>query len=70
MRLPRLQCTVRRTMIAVAIIACVLGGSIEFIRLRWVAEAYHMRAARHATVERQLEHFLNDQGGVSRTGPV
>jgi hypothetical protein len=62
MRPPRVQFTVRRTMIAVATIACLLGGSIEFIRLRRVAKDFRVRAARHANIERQLEHFLNDQG--------
>jgi hypothetical protein len=62
MRPPRVQFTVRRTMIAVAIIACLLGGSIEFRRLRRVAKDSRVRAARHANIERQLEHFLNDQG--------
>jgi hypothetical protein len=57
-----LQFMVRRTMIAVAIIACLLGGSIEFARLRRAAQDYRARAARHATMERQLEHFFNDQG--------
>jgi hypothetical protein len=62
MRPPRVQFTVRRTMIAVAIIACFLGGSIEFIRLRRLAKDYRVRAARHAKMERQFEHFLSDQG--------
>ena len=62
MRPPCVQFTVRRTMLAVAIIACLLGGSIEFIRLRRAAVDYRVRAARHANIERQMEHFLNDQG--------
>jgi hypothetical protein len=62
MRPPRVQFTVRRTMILVATIACLLGGSIEFIRLRRVSEDFRVRAARHAHMERQIEHFLDDQG--------
>ena len=65
MRPPRVQFTVRRTMIVVAIIGCLLGGSIEFIRLRRVAEDYRVRAASHADMERQLQHFLNDHHVVS-----
>jgi hypothetical protein len=54
MRPPRVQFTVRRIMIAVAIIASLLGGSIEFRRLRRAAEDYRVRAARHANMELQL----------------
>ena len=49
MRRPRVRFTVRRMMVAVALLALLLwGGLVEIPRLRGLARDYRARAAQHA----------------------
>jgi hypothetical protein len=54
MRIPRVQFTIGRMMIAVAVIATVLGAGIEGMRLKRFRDQYLHRAKIHAYLEQSL----------------
>jgi len=51
MKRPRVRFTIRGLMVAVALVAAVLGLSLEAIRLRRLAAVYQTRGATHAALE-------------------
>ena len=62
MPMPRVRFTVRRMMVAVAILALLLwGGLVEIPRLRGLARDHRARAARHAATQKRLLDFFRDQ---------
>jgi hypothetical protein len=61
MRLPRVRFTVRRLMIAVAVVAVLLGGELirrqraaRLERLAWLARCERMLATSHPEEEREI----------------
>jgi hypothetical protein len=50
MRLPRLRFTVRRLMIAVAIVALLMGGSLWIVQMRTRSASYRQRAFEFAVM--------------------
>jgi hypothetical protein len=57
MKLPRVRFTVRRMMIAVAIVAFLIGGGIEAARFKRLREFHLYDAAYHA--RREAEELRN-----------
>jgi tetratricopeptide (TPR) repeat protein len=67
MRWPRPRFTVRRIMVAVAVLALFLGGSLEVIRLKRFRDECLKRAATHAESERySLEMEQHDRQWAER----
>jgi hypothetical protein len=66
MRLPRPQITIRRLMIAVAIVGVLMGGLIEWNVLRQRALFYRKRARDHADMEMSLRLTAEGPGGTNR----
>ncbi len=62
MRVPHVRFTVRRMMVAVALLALLLwGGLVEIPRLRGLARDYRARAARHAATQKRFLKFFRDR---------
>src|SRR5690242_13039382 len=70
MRLPRLQFTIRRMMIVVAILAAIIGGTRLWLRMRAARErekAYRYMARYHAMHERAV--VIAVRQGSTTAGP-
>jgi hypothetical protein len=58
MRLPRVRFTIRGMMVAVAVAAGLMAGSIGLARLRLLSSDYRARAEQHAGIEETLRHII------------
>ena len=53
MRLPRVRFTIKRAMLAVAVLALIMGGA----RVAWLRDAYRKAAAHYAAMEKLQREF-------------
>ena len=65
MPIPRPRFTVRRLMIAVAILALLMGGALKFREWRRFAATYRAKAQEHADVESMLRSIAAIDGDAS-----
>jgi hypothetical protein len=66
MKLPRLRFTIRRLMLAVAIVGVLMGSLVEWNVLRHRASLYRKRAQDHADMETSLRFTAEGPGGTNR----
>lgn len=66
MRLPRFRVTIRRMMVAVAIVGMCLGCGVWIQKLRRASESYRVRAILHTSSAARLIRYNHQHGGLEK----